>query len=89
MLRDAETFADEDKKAKEKIDSRNALDSYLNSMKSTVEDPKKLADIAVPPIRPRCLSCVGFPCHVRGVRLMCHHFSLARACWSGLRRGCL
>lgn len=44
MLRDAETFAEEDKKAKEMIDARNALDNYLNTMKSTVEDPQKLAD---------------------------------------------
>lgn len=44
MLKDAETFAEEDKKAKEQIDARNALDNYLNSMKSTVEDPAKMAD---------------------------------------------
>lgn len=28
--------------AKERIDSRNSLDSYIHSMKNTVEDPEKL-----------------------------------------------
>lgn len=44
MLKDAEAFAEEDKKAKEKIDARNSLDSYIHSMKNTVEDPEKLAN---------------------------------------------
>jgi len=29
MLKDAETFAEDDKKAKEKIDAKNSLDTYL------------------------------------------------------------
>merc|ERR1711912_33451 len=32
------------KKAKEQIDARNNLDSYIHSMKNTVEDPDKLKD---------------------------------------------
>lgn len=44
MLKDAEAFAEEDKKAKEKIDARNSLDNYLHTMKNTVEDPEKLAN---------------------------------------------
>jgi len=31
-------------KQKKKIDARNALDSYVHSMKNTVEDPEKLAN---------------------------------------------
>lgn len=44
MLRDAEEFAEQDKLAKEKIDSRNSFDSYIHSMKNTIEDPEKLAN---------------------------------------------
>lgn len=44
MIQEAEKFADEDRKTKERVDARNALDGYLHSMKSTVEDKDKLAD---------------------------------------------
>eukprot|EP00920_Eleutheroschizon_duboscqi_P019928 GHVT01047701.1.p1 GENE.GHVT01047701.1~~GHVT01047701.1.p1 ORF type:complete len:397 (+),score=82.19 GHVT01047701.1:1491-2681(+) len=44
MVRDAEKFAEEDKQMRERIDARNALDNYLHSMKSTVEDKDKMAD---------------------------------------------
>jgi len=44
MLRDAEMFADEDRDAKEKIDSRNSFESYIYSMRNTIEDPEKLKD---------------------------------------------
>jgi len=44
MLRDAEEFAEQDKIAKERIDSKNALDSYVHSMRNTIEDPEKLAN---------------------------------------------
>merc|ERR1711937_603495 len=37
MIRDAEEFADEDKKVKERIDAKNAFDGYLHSLKSAVE----------------------------------------------------
>jgi len=42
MLRDAEKFAEQDKIAKEKVDARNSLDSYIHQMKNTIEDPEKL-----------------------------------------------
>lgn len=37
MIRDAEKFADEDKKTKERLDAKNAFDNYLHSMRNTVE----------------------------------------------------
>ena len=44
MIKDAEEFAESDKNVKEKIDSKNALENYIYSMKNTVEDKEKLAD---------------------------------------------
>eukprot|EP00921_Rhytidocystis_pertsovi_P001055 GHVQ01001799.1.p1 GENE.GHVQ01001799.1~~GHVQ01001799.1.p1 ORF type:complete len:687 (+),score=124.93 GHVQ01001799.1:608-2668(+) len=44
MIREAEKFADEDRENKDRVDSRNALDTYLHSMKATVEDKDKLGD---------------------------------------------
>jgi endoplasmic reticulum chaperone BiP len=43
MLKDAEEFAEQDKIAKEKIDAKNSLDSYIHSMTNSIEDPEKLA----------------------------------------------
>jgi len=43
MLRDAEEFADQDKLAKERVDARNSLDSYVHQMKNNIDDPEKLA----------------------------------------------
>jgi len=42
MIKEAEEYAEEDKHAKEKIDARNQLDSYVFSLKNSVEDPEKL-----------------------------------------------
>jgi len=42
MIREAEQFAEEDKKAQERINARNTYDSYLHSMRMTVEDKEKL-----------------------------------------------
>ena len=42
MVLEAEEFADQDKAIKEKIDARNALETYCYNMKSTVGD--KLGD---------------------------------------------
>lgn len=42
MLRDAEEFAEADKESKEKIDAKQALDNYLYSVKSSLNDPEKL-----------------------------------------------
>merc|ERR1719181_877037 len=46
MVREAEEFAEEDKKVKEKIDAKNAMDGYLHGLKSAVEggDGKGLGD---------------------------------------------
>lgn len=44
MIADAEKFSEEDKLIKEKVDARNSLDSYLHSMRNTIEDSDKLAD---------------------------------------------
>jgi len=47
MVREAEEFAEEDKKVKERIDAKNAFDGYLHGLKSAVEggaDGKGLSD---------------------------------------------
>merc|ERR1712183_601914 len=45
MVREAEEFADEDKKVKERIDSRNGLESYLYNLKNTLDDDEKSSSI--------------------------------------------
>merc|ERR1711881_224522 len=42
MIADAEKFADEDKKLKEKVEARNELESYAYSLKNQVNDKEKL-----------------------------------------------
>merc|ERR1712157_393334 len=37
MIKEAEQFADEDKKVKERVDAKNAFDGYLHSMRAAVE----------------------------------------------------
>merc|ERR1712185_505618 len=37
MIKEAEQFADEDKKVKERDDAKNAFDGYIHSMRSAVE----------------------------------------------------
>lgn len=44
MVREAEEFADEDKKVRERVDSRNSLETYVYNMKNTINDKDKLAD---------------------------------------------
>lgn len=44
LIKEAEEKADEDRVAKERVDARNHLDSYLFSLKNTCEDKEKLAD---------------------------------------------
>jgi endoplasmic reticulum chaperone BiP len=41
MVREAEEYAEEDKKVKERIDSRNGLESYLYNLKNTLDDEEK------------------------------------------------
>ncbi|KAF8792667.1 endoplasmic reticulum chaperone BiP-like [Argiope bruennichi] len=42
MIKDAEQFAEEDKKIKEKVEARNELESYAYSLKNQVADKEKL-----------------------------------------------
>merc|ERR1719309_583110 len=42
MINDAEKFADEDKKVKEKVEARNELESYAYSLKNQIGDKEKL-----------------------------------------------
>lgn len=44
MIRDAEDNAEEDRKMKEKIESKNAFEGYLNSLKRTIEEKDKMAE---------------------------------------------
>ncbi|KAF6167995.1 hypothetical protein GIB67_020565 [Kingdonia uniflora] len=44
MVQEAEEFAEEDKKIKEKIDARNSLETYVYNMKNQINDKGKLAD---------------------------------------------
>merc|ERR1712139_345035 len=37
MIKEAEQFAEEGKKVKERVDAKNAFDGYMHSMKSAVE----------------------------------------------------
>mmetsp|Transcript_11938 Transcript_11938/g.31191 ORF Transcript_11938/g.31191 Transcript_11938/m.31191 type:complete len:646 (-) Transcript_11938:133-2070(-) len=41
MVEEAEEFAEEDKKVRDKIESRNALENYVYTMKNTVSDADK------------------------------------------------
>jgi len=42
MINDAEKYADEDKKMKEKVDAKNELESYAYSLKNQIGDKEKL-----------------------------------------------
>ncbi|XP_001604460.2 endoplasmic reticulum chaperone BiP isoform X2 [Nasonia vitripennis] len=42
MIKDAEKFADEDKKLKERVEARNELESYAYSLKNQLQDKEKL-----------------------------------------------
>ena len=44
MIKEAEDFAEQDKMVKERIDAKNSFESYIYSMRNTIEDPEKLAD---------------------------------------------
>lgn len=44
MVREAEEFAEEDDLFKKKVEGKNALENYIYSMKSQVEDENKLAN---------------------------------------------
>lgn len=42
MIKDAEKFADDDKKLKERVEARNDLESYAYSIKNQLGDKDKL-----------------------------------------------
>ncbi|KAI8778920.1 78 kDa glucose-regulated protein [Biomphalaria glabrata] len=42
MINDAEKYADEDKKLKEKVDAKNEIESYAYSLKNQINDKEKL-----------------------------------------------
>merc|ERR1712178_35514 len=44
MVKEAEQFAEEDKKVKGKVEAKNSLENYLYSTKNTVTDKKKLGE---------------------------------------------
>ena len=44
MVEEAEEFAEEDRKIKERVDARNSLETYAYNMKNTVSDSDKRAD---------------------------------------------
>merc|ERR1712178_313064 len=46
MIKDAETFADEDKKVRERVDAKNAFDGYLHSMRSTADGSSESAGLS-------------------------------------------
>jgi len=46
MVREAEEFAEEDKKVKERIDAKNGLESYLYNLKNTLNDDEKESNIS-------------------------------------------
>merc|ERR1712176_500259 len=41
MVREADEYAEEDKKVKDRIDAKNGLESYLYNLKNTLEDDEK------------------------------------------------
>ena len=41
MVQEAEEFAEEDKRTKERIDGRNALEGYCYNLKNTLDDEEK------------------------------------------------
>merc|ERR1712218_338655 len=44
MIKDAETFADEDAKLKTRVESRNELESYAYSLKNQINDKEKIEE---------------------------------------------
>merc|ERR1739841_371918 len=46
MVQEAEEFAEEDKRVKERIDAKNGLESYLYNLKNTLNDDEKEVSIS-------------------------------------------
>merc|ERR1712107_489482 len=53
MIKEAEQFADEDKKVKERVDAKNAFDGYIHSMRSATEGSGENKGLSVRWIRRR------------------------------------
>merc|ERR1712008_434749 len=49
MVKEAEMFAEEDKKVKDRIDARNGLESFLYNLKKTLENKEKGVSDAITP----------------------------------------
>ena len=43
-MEEAERFAEEDRIVKEKADAQSSFESYIYSMRNTIEDPEKLGN---------------------------------------------
>ena len=43
MVKEAEQFAEEDRKVRERVDTRNNLESYLYSLKNALEEERKIS----------------------------------------------
>lgn len=43
-VKEAEEFAEEDKKVRDRVEAKNKLETYIFNMKSTINDKDKLAD---------------------------------------------
>ena len=54
MVKEAEQFAEEDRKVKERIDARNGLESYLYNLKNTLEDDEKGSTTCLQKTRRSC-----------------------------------
>jgi heat shock protein 5 len=50
MVQEAEEFAEEDKKVKERIDAKNGLESFLYNLKNTLEDEEKGIAAKIEPV---------------------------------------
>ena len=44
MVQESEEFSEEDKKARDKIEARNHLETYIYNMKNQINDKDKLSD---------------------------------------------
>jgi heat shock protein 5 len=59
MVREAEEFAEEDKKVKDRIDAKNGLESFLYNLKNTLEDEEKgIADKIEPAEKDELVSLI-------------------------------
>ena len=58
MINDAEKFADEDKKVKERVESKNELESYAYSLKNQLKDEEKLGGKLSPEDKTKIMEAV-------------------------------